>query len=246
MAYALTFNGHDIGSNYAVNRQLGRTLAAYDPILVDVPGRAGQLYAGTRALPAQITLDVYAMGNTREARQTEMRTLAGWLAVDKPKTLILGDENGLYRRAIPTGESVQEAYLNADHAEITFVCPDPRAYGAFSTVTYTTTGAGTGTLDVTVGGTAPTAPTITGTAAGNSEGLWKLTDETGAGIYAAIPNGTSYSIEANCEARTLKVNGAVVMLPPTFDWPEWEPGAHVLTITGGASNITVSWQGRWW
>lgn len=245
MSYALTFDGHDIGANYIVERHLSRTLAAWEPNLIDVPGRMGQLYAGTRALPAQITLDVYAMASTRENRQTEMRTLAGWLAVDEPKRLVLGDENGLYRMAIPTGESVQEAYLNADHAEVTFICPDPRAYGTTGASALDNAPNGS-TISVTVTGTAPTAPTITGTATGNSGGYWKLIDETGAGIYFSIPSGTSYAFAADCEARTLILNGNAVMLPPAYDWPRWEPGAHTLTLTGGTSDIAVSWINRWW
>lgn len=249
MSYALTFDGHDIGAAYAVERHATRTLSSWEPNLVDVAGRIGALYAGTRALPAQVTVDIYALGSTREARQAEMRTLADWLAVDEPKTLTLGDEEvnsvQLTRKAIPTGESMQEAYLSADHAEVTFVCPDPRLYGATGVVGRINAQNGA-TISVTVGGTAPTEPMLAGTATGNSAGLWKLVDETGAGIYYAIPDGTSYAFVADCANRTLTLNGNTVMLPPTYDWMSWEPGAHTLTMTGGVSTINVSWPTRWW
>lgn len=242
MTYALTFDGHDIGANYAVERHATRTLASWEPSLVDVPGRSGQLYAGTRALPAQLVFDIYATAETREGRQAEMRTLAGWLAVDEPKHLTLGDENGLYRLAIPTGEGIQEAYLNADHAEVTFICPDPRLYGLEQFYLFDTDTSGT----VTVGGTAQTAPTIRANATGGADGFWRIVDETGAGIYAAIPSGTTYAVVADCAARTLTVNGEVVMLPPTYDWPEWEPGAHAWTVTGSNEGLQISWVEMWW
>lgn len=237
--YALIFDGHDIGAAYAVERHATRTMGSWEPTLVDVPGRAGSLFAATRRTPAVITFDVYAMDETREGRQASMRQLAAWLSVDSPRQLVLGDEGGLRRMAIPTGESVAEALLNADHAEVTFTCPDPRLWGEHGTATVSTT------ATVTVGGTAPTAPTIRATAAQAGDGgFWRLVDETGAGVYVELGSGT-HAIDADCAARTLAVDGATVALPPAFDWPSWAAGEHTLTLTGTGA-ATVEWDERWW
>lgn len=242
MSYSLIFDGHDLTEHFAIERHATRTLGVWEPNLVDVPGRSGALFGGTRRMPVTLTFDLYAIDGTREERQQAMRMLAGWLAVDEPKQLVLGDESPRYRMAVPSGEGMQEAYLNADHASVTFTCPDPWLYGEVVTETLPSGG----TLTITVGGTAPTWPTITANATGGSQGSWIVTLEDGTGIYASIPSGTTHALTADCAERTLVVNEGVAMLPPSYDWPRLAPGAHTLTMAQGTGDATVTWVERWW
>lgn len=239
MSYALTFDGHDIGASYAVERHVTRQLGNWEPSLMDVPGRDGAAFAGTRRLPVELTFDIYATEDTREGRQASMRRLASWLAVDAPKPLYLGDEGDLYRLALPTSTSDQEASLDSDHVGVAFTCPDPRLVGPSHELAITS-GA-----DFEVLGTAPTGPTITATGATNGAGgYWRATDEAGNAIHVVLAAG-SHTIVADCESRTLKVDGTVTALHPAYDWMEWAPGTHALTIVGGGT-VSVAYSERWW
>lgn len=239
--YAFEFDGHDLNSLFVVS-SVQRGLPPREPTLVDVPGRSGALFGGTRATPPTITVSLYAIGSTREQRQQAMRTLAGWLAVDEPKRLVLGDEGGRYRLAVPSADASMSQWIDADSVEVTFTCPDPWLYGEVMTETLPSGG----TLAITVGGTAPTWPTITANATGGSQGSWIVTLEDGTGIYASIPSGTTHALTADCGARTLVVNEGVAMLPPSYDWPRLTPGAHTLTMAQGTGDATVTWVERWW
>lgn len=242
MSYQLTFDGHALSDFFTIERHATRSLSVWETSLVDVPGRDGSMFGGTRHAPVSLSFDLYAIGGTRDERQQAMRALAGWLAVDEPKVLQLGDEGGLWRMAIPNDESTQEAYLNADYASVTFVCPDPWLYGEAHTATIPSGG----TLTINVGGTAPTWPTITANATGGSGGGWSVTVDGGAGIYAAIPSGTTYTLEADCGGRRITVNHETAMLPPAYDWPKLEPGTRTLTMAQGTGAAAIKWVERWW
>lgn len=240
ITYACTFDGHDLAEFFGIEYHMQRGLPAWEPALVDVPGR-GSLFGGTRALPATITMQLVALADTRDERQEALRMLAGWLAVDEPRPLWLGDEGGRYRLAVPTDEAPVEAYLNADSVEVTFTCPDPLLHGQRQSVTVPSGGS----VTILVDGTAPAEPTITASATGDSGGAWSLVTEGGNGIYAAIPSGTTRAVAADVATRTLTVGGTVAMLNTAYDWPTLAPGQHTLTMTG-TGTCTVEWEELWW
>lgn len=239
---SITYNGLVLTDLFTVEYHVERQLASWEPQLVDVPGRDGAIVGGSRAAATTVSMSLYAVGGTREQRQASMRTLAAALAVREPKQLVLSDEGGLWRMAMPTDEVPMSAFLNADSVQVAFVCPDPWLYG--ETRTATVPSGGSATIDV--GGTAPTWPTITASATGGSQGTWILTTETGSGIYAAIASGATRSLSADCAKRVVTVNQTNVMLPPSYDWPELTPGEHTLTMTQGTGAATVTWVERWW
>lgn len=239
---SITYNGYDLTANFAVEYHVERQLAAWEPALVEVPGRDGSLVGGSRALPVEVKMDLYAMASTRSARQTAMRQLASYLAVREPKPLTLDDEGGLYRMAMPTDEAPTSAYLNADRIELTFVCPDPRLYGTERTVSV-----GTSATSVTIGGTAPTSPTITVTATPNSSGVWKITNVTTGGyMQVQLTTGSSHSVVFDCAKRTVTVDNAVAMLAPACDWFELPPATYSLRVTSGSGTASVKYREMWW
>lgn len=238
--YACTFDGHDLDEFFAVDYQMERRLPTWEPSLVDVPARSGAIFGGTRATPVTIGMRLVVLERFRDRRQELLRMLAGWLAVDEPKKLVLGDEGGRYRLAVPTEEAPITPYLNGDVVEVYFTCPDPLLHGETRTATVPSGG----TATIRVGGTAPTAPRVTASATGGASG-WTLTMPNG-GIHAEIPNGTTRAVVADCAARTLTVGGSVAMLAPAYDWPTLAPGENVLTMTAGTGAATIEWEELWW
>lgn len=239
---SIIYNGVTLTDLFTVEYHVERTLAAWSPQLVDVPGGDGALLSGSRALPTTVSMTLYAIGDTREQRQASMRTLAAALAVREPKQLILDDEDGLYRMAVPTDESTISAYLNADSVGLSFVCPDPRLYGETKTKTV-----GTSATSVTIGGTAATALTVTVTATPNSSGNWTLTNvTTGEYMLVKLATGSSHAVVIDCAKRTLTVDGAVKALSTDSDWLVLDPATYSMRVTAGTGTATLSWQEMWW
>lgn len=239
--YACMFDGHDLTQFFVVDYQMERRLPTWEPALVDVPARSGALFGGTRANPVTIGMRLAVIDRYRDRRQELLRMLAGWLAVDEPKKLVLGDEGGAYRLAIPSDDAQVTPHLNADSVELTFTCPDPLLHG--ETRTATVPSGGTATIHVV--GTAPTAPRITVSAKGAATG-WTLAMPDGSGIHADIPSGATRAIVADCAERTLTVGGETAMLATSYYWPVLNPGDNVLTMTAGTGAATIEWEELWW
>ena len=242
MSSIVSFDGHDLTALFTVDHKLTRGLPAWEPSLVDVPARVGSIYGGTRAVPLEITMRLCPRALDRDERHEDFRTLASWLAVTEPKQLVLGDEGGRYRMAIPTGTAEIEPYLDADVVEVTLTCPDPRLYGESKTTTV-----GTSAKSVTIGGTAQTALTVTVTATPNSSGNWTLTNvTTGEYMLVKLTTGSSHSVVIDCASRTVTVDNSVVMLTPESDWLVLDPATYSLRVTAGSGTATVAWREMWW
>lgn len=238
----VTFNGHVLTQNYYVS-DLRTSLLPRNIETLDVPGRNGSLFAGVTHAQRTITLRLTAVSKSITARQAAARALAAILAVDEPKPLQISIDDGLYYMAIPQSSDDATRWANATQFEVTFECPDPVAYGQERTVTVPSGGS----VTFTVGGTYPTMPTISASAAKNNSGIggWRVRLEDGSYIFATIPSGvTSAPVIADCEARTLKVNGNTALLVPAADWLVLEPGEHTLTMTGTGA-ATVTFNERW-
>ena len=69
--------------------------------------------------------------------------------------------------------------------------------------------------------------------------------EDGSYLLATIPSGvTTAPVIADCELRTLKVNGSTALLVPAADWLVFEPGQHTLEMAGTGA-ATVVYRERW-
>lgn len=240
--YPVVFDNHDLTELFGVEWPVSRTAASWEPDAVDVPGRSGSVFGGTRAQPVDVSMRLWTLAETRTQRQHAVRTLAAWLAVDEPKPLYLGDEGGLWRMAIPAGGFDVSAYLNADSIPVTFRCLDPVLYGERHHVDVP----GNGSVTFLVGGSAPTFPTITASDAreDSTVGWWRLRLDDG--DHLDVDTGArSVPVSADCERRTLIVNDSVQMLQPLAQWLRLTPGTHTLSLAGtGAAH--VQWTERWW
>lgn len=237
------WDGEELSAGWTFVSDRREQLLPTDVATIDVPGRDGALFGGVTRAVRQVTLALYVLGPVGE-RAPHVRELAARLAVDGPRPLMFSDEAPLWRMAVPNAESESEVYYDAEgYTDVEFVCPDPWLYGEERSVTVPSGGS----VTFTVGGTAPTWPTITASATGSSQGTWILRlDDSSQGIYAAIASGVTRPVVADCDARTLTVNNATSMLAPSYDWPELTPGTHTLAMTAGTGTATITWTERWW
>ena len=240
MSDTVTFNAHDLSTYFTIG-EVTRSLASWEPNSVDVPGRSGAVVTGTRETPIDVTVTLWTTATSQSGRRDALRTLASWLAVDEPKALVLGDEGGLWRMALPADAADVTQNLDADSVALTFRCFDPVLYGQQATQTIPSGGSAT----FTVGGTAPTWPTVTASAAlEGSSGYWRLTLD--GGVHLDADTGSSaVAVSADCAKRVLLVDGLVQMLQPNADWLRLTPGTHTVAMNGTGA-ATLTWRERWW
>lgn len=236
----VTFNGQNLTNSYYVS-DLRSQLLPRDLMMQEVPGRDGMLYTGARLAKRTIPLRFTTMSKDMATRRAAARVLASILAVDEPKPLHISVDGDLYYMAVPTSTSEDTNWMNATSFDVEFECPDPVAYGEKKTLTVPSGGS----LTFTVNGTYPTMPKISVASAANTDVFWLLTLENGDFLSVTLPTGVgAVPIVADCEQRTLKVNGSVAMLQPYADWLVLTPGQHRLTMNGTGA-ATVEYYERW-
>lgn len=240
MSYTATFDGHDLSDLFTIT-DVTRSVAAWETTSVDVPGRNGSMVTGTRAVPVDVSMTLWTKAPTVMERQESLRALAAWLAVDEPKALQLGDENGLWRMALPVEAGEVAQHFEADSTTLTFRCYDPILYGDEVTVTVPSGGS----VTFTVGGTAPTWPTVAASSAlEGSSGYWRLILDEGDHLDADT-GSSAKAVSADCAKRVLRVNNSVQMLQPSADWLRLTPGEHTVRMNGTGA-ATLTWRERWW
>ena len=278
--YEAYFNRHDLSELFEIVPPV-RTLTTWEPTSVETV--IGATPTGTKSQPMEITLQLTTFAATLEQRLADLRTLSSWLAVDEPKQLILSDAyigtlllTNRYemRYAWPSGAPKVTQALNATTVEVTFVCPDPRAYeigevrpgeeeyydGRFY---YEPTAEGFTTMDLsesdtfTVRGTAPSMPSfnIYGAYGSAQSGQLRI-------VLTAIVNGkqilhyftldlahdASSTVRIDMEKRTVTVDG-VAVLDTGINWFALEPGVTFtvsLATAGGFQQLNIIYYPRWW
>ena len=251
--FKAVFNKHDLSELFVIAPPK-RTLTAWEPTMVE--SVIGSVPTGTKPQPMEITLTLTTFADTPEDRLADLRTLSQWLAVDEPKPIVLTDEvlNTVWsggrwvdeyalRDAYPTGAPKVTPALNATTAEVTFICPDPRAY--ITAANFFPTSEGESINDTknargyvwdspasmqpaTIGGTAPTKPRfyfngLHGDSSGKFSLKLKYTDEqnTQQTKYVTIDaaEDASLNVDVDFEKRMLRVgeSGGGGTLYPVFD-----------------------------
>lgn len=208
----------------------------------DVPGRDGAMYLGARLAAKDVGMTLTLRERPGTDRNAALRQLAEILSRDGERRLEIESDGGLWRMAACTAGGDMGRYRNGIGQGVTFKVTDPVFYGDDDDATVPSGGS----VTFTVGGTYPTLPTITASAAGNgSGGFWRIAREDGAYVMATIPAGvTTAPVEIDCANRVMRVNGQVQVLPLAADWLALEPGEHTLTMTGTGA-ATVEWAERW-
>lgn len=240
------FDGHDFSSEFAVGN-IEQQVVNPRPHFVERSGN-GTAFNGMEFGELTFVVTLYLLNcsesglTDEEARRAKLRTLASWLRVDSPRKLEIGDDQGLYYMAVPSGEAPFSRYVNASSVEVTFVAVDPIAYGEQRTVTVPSGGS----VTFTVGGTYPTKPTITASAVRNSTSLvWGVRLDGADFVHVATGSASSRSVNLDCGARTLAINNATALPTLDSDWLEFEPGEHTLNMDNGTGAATVKYRERW-
>lgn len=237
----VTFDGHDLTALCTVS-DLRTSLLPREVRTTPVAGRDGSVYTGASLSERSITLTMTLRGRDVEARQMAARELAAILDVDGPRPLAMSIDGGLYYMAVPTSGSEATRRPTTSTFEVDFTVPDPVAYGQARTVSVPS--GGTATFEV--GGTYPAMPRVSAPSAANgSGGFWRLRLEDGSYLLARVPAGVaSAPVEADCAARTLRVNDTVALLEPEADWLVLAPGTHTVEMTGTGA-ATMTFEERW-
>lgn len=264
--YTAYFDGHDLSTLFTLGRP-ERRLVGWEPTLIDRPSAVGALYAGTKAQSVEVTMQLVTLDNTDVGRQFALRTLAGWLAVDEPKPLVLTDEvvpwgngtAGVFRNAVPKGEPTIKPAINADVVSVTFICTDPLLYlgDGFGT-SLVSHNISSSQITFTVRGTAPTYPNFNlEDVRGDSNGVFRMfvvsSDRTVYNriTFSADPNPSEqFDVSIYCSIRSARTpDNARVPLTLDSGWPRLSGGQSItLTIEkGSVANISnVSYTPTWW
>lgn len=186
----VTFNGIDLSKWIEVSdvqRNIGQNRKA---TLIKVGTSNGKRFISTSADEGTIVVK----GDVMYQLVSQRRDLAAALATDEPVQLIFDDEPDKYYMAICDQQTTMSEEQFLGEAVITFVVPDDLAYAvATSTVT------GSSGTDITINnaGSAPTAPVLTATMAGDN-GLVGWTNDQG----AVLQFGSSDEIDGVTKQRS--------------------------------------------
>lgn len=167
--------------------------------------------------------------------------VAALLRSDGPAPLSLAP--GIYRLAVLQGATDLEFNTYSAHANLTFLCPDPVAYGNERSVTVPSGGSAT----FAVGGTYPTKPAISAAQAvrDGSALVWGLRLDDADQLQVATGSASAKPVALDCQARTCTVDGSVALPTLASDWFELSPGTHTIANNKGSGACTVTFRERW-
>lgn len=207
-----------------------------------VPGRNGAAYLGSSLEPLElkVKLRLDAGSICPVAIHDKWAEVASLLRPDGDlHELSFGGDR--YYMAVLTGATEIDVRGYYGDVEVTFLCPDPIAYGAEREVVVPSGGS----VEFMVGGSQPAAPVITAEAVRGSTGLWGLRLDEGDYLRVATGTASAARVTLDCGQRSCHVAGAVALPTLTSDWFELAPGVHVLRNDQGAGAATVTWRERW-
>ena len=238
----LSFDGHDLESIFTCGDPEISILNA-TPDLRDVGGRHGSAFAGLTYGNSTVAFTIAAIGTALE-RRNALSTLGSWLMVSEPKQLVLPDTPDRYYLAVPSGPLELQRGIGGELAQLTFELTDPIAYGTYRTASL----ASAGSVQIAVGGTAPTHLKVTASSAvrNSSSLVWGVIADSADYIRVATGSASSRKVEIDGDARTCKVANALTL--PTLDssWIELAPGTHTIRMDNGTGAATLAWFERWY
>lgn len=235
----IMFDDHVL-TDYFLLSDLSLPLPSFAPTTRDVAGMDGVLFADNRMQQLEISMTISVWDLPIDDRRELIGMLWGWLQVDEPKPLQIGDEP--YWLAIPSGGGDMEHFANADAVEVRFVAADPVRYGATRSAAIPSGGS----VSIHVGGNYPTRPMITAVAAVRaSNGLWGIRLDDGDYSNVAIPTSSASAVVIDASTREVRIAGAPAMITLASDWLELEPGEHTLAMTQGTGAAVIEWTERW-
>ena len=234
----VTFDGHLLNDLVTVEDIKRDMAGAFAPETVNVAGRDGKMWRGTRREPLEVTLTLVATGDDYEEVLEKARTLASWFDVDQPAPLEFADEPGFWYLAAPTGQvSLSRIGNQAARVSVGLVCPDACRHGVGGTFD-----SSDGGVILAVDGTLPTPVRISATSA---TGNYTVTDQTTGEHITVAVGSAAKALVIDSDKRAATVAGVLKLPTLDSDWLVLAPGAHVLRRTSGAGEFTASYESRW-
>lgn len=238
----ILFDGHDLCELFLCGTPDFKILNS-EVTYYDTPGRNGALMAQRTWGVSTVEFPIAVVGNAAQ-RRAAFSTLGAWLNVDEPKKLVFPDTPERYYMAVPEGEVAIERGVDNEIGTLKFTLVDPIAYGKECEITVPSGGSVTFRVD----GTYSTRPTITADAAvrkTTSPFAWRLTLDNGDYLNLALGNNSAHALAIDCENRTSKMDGAVLLPTTSSDWFEFSPGEHTVAMTYGTGAAVIKWRERW-
>ena len=235
-----SFDGHSLEELFVIEDVRRPVLGSASATTQAVGLADGGVFLATRYEVPEIKVSLaQAWRDPRDARDA-LRRLAAWLHVDSPRPLEFGDESGAYYMALPSGAlDASRVGVSAERIEVTFAVPDALLR---SGITRSVTSAD-GLAEFEVGGTAPTPPLITATAAQGSPVTFELDGEHRLSVQVG---STARALRVDCDGRLVAVGGTETMITLDSDWLDLAPGSHAIEMTSGSGEFAVTWNDRWY
>lgn len=234
----VTFDGHRLNDLVTVEDVKRSMTGAFAPETVNVAGRDGKLWRGTRREPIEMTVTLVATGDDYADVLEKVRTLAAWFDVDEPARLVFGDEPDFWYMAAPSGGVQLDRIGNqAARVSVDLVCPDACRHGTGGTST-----SSGGTLILAIDGTLPAPVRIE---AASASGNYTITNQTDGGHITVAIGSTAKALVIDSEKRAATVAGVLKLPTLDSDWLVLAPGAHVLRLTAGSGEFTATYESRW-
>lgn len=205
-------------------------------------GRDGALLAGNPLEPMTIKVKARLAVDSIDPRdiQRAWALVAAGMRTDGPRKLNLTED--VYRMAVLTDAVPLDYNSYSAIGELTFVCPDPVAYGDERTVTVPSGGS----VTFEVGGTYPAKPAIAAEAVRDGSSLvWGVRLDAGDYVHVATGAAAARDVEVDCDKRTCTIEGDPSMITTDSDWLVLEPGEHTLAMDNGTGAATVTFTERW-
>lgn len=237
---SVAFNGVELSGKYKV-----LVIRGLPPMQVEtgeIPGFDGYVVKGAKRMPPTITLR-FVLGPASNHRMVErIHELSALLDVREPKRLELGEDEGLWCMAMPSGEMEWKRHVNSGSVDVPFLVEEAAMYGRERSVTVPSGSY----VDFIVGGTYPAKPRISANAVRNaSSTVWGLRLDNGDFIHIATGSDSSRAIVVDCKERTCTISGVTAVPTLDSDWLELSPGKHRLAMDNGTGAATVTWTERW-
>lgn len=212
------------------------------PDLRYATGRDGALLASNPFEPLEIKVKARLVTDTIDPRdiQRKWAETAATMRHSEPQPLSLSD--GIWRMAVLTDETKLEFKSYSAFATLTFLCPDPIAYGD----EYEIIVPSGGSVTFNVGGTYPARPTVSASAVRDAASLvWGIRLDGEDFLHIATGSASARGVEVDCGARTCIVNSEPSLPTLDSDWLAFEPGTHTIVNDEGSGAATVTYRERW-
>jgi hypothetical protein len=193
--------------------------------------------------PSLLSFTLVFRGSSPTERQAFVRELASVLMVKEPVRVAFSSDNGLYYEAVTEGALDFASFIEGGALTVNMHALSAALYGVERSVTVPSGGSAT----LMVGGSYPTNPTITASAAlvNSSTGLWGVRLDAGDFLRVAATKNANHAVSFDCETRVTQVDGATKIPTLDSDWLALTPGIHTIANDAGTGACVVSWRERW-